>query len=687
MSSTLTMTIPHLPPTMQLAPPLNSAWIRTLAGTSFRRADSRLDERAPPDDNAAERWLRNLAGYLPVARESHRHIRRFNAAITRHADMLTIKPDAGLAAHFHALMAEICAAPKPLAQEPRLAAVMACVGLAAKRHLGMWPHPVQFAGALVLLGGRLSEMQTGEGKSLVAAIAATVMAGSNASVHIISTNDYLARRDCEEMSPLFNLFGLSCGHIENSMDAAHRRHAYAQSICYVSGKELVFDYLKDRLAGHGTVSCRVSHLHGLQQSPDTPPPIINALHFAIVDEADSVLIDEARTPMILSRDAPCLYPPELMTWAIASARILRQGEHFRIDAAMRSVELLSNARAACLPMPTDLPPVWRNESWLALILRQALTALHLFICDQHYILVDGKVQIVDESTGRVMPDRSWEQGLHQLIETKENIALTSGRETLARMTFQRFFRRYYLLAGLSGTAAEAASELWNVYRMKVCALPPNRPNRRHRLPDVFLPTQAEQWHAVAEEACAASARGQPVLVGTQSVEASEAVSAEFARRGVSHVVLNARQDADEASVVAQAGQAGRITVATNMAGRGTDIKLDAKARSAGGLYVILTGFHESPRVDRQLFGRSGRQGEPGNSRAIVACCEGLPGRLALWIRRPLQSGNSQIQRKLLRYLIWREQGKAEKRAYHERMQTLKQDLGLNRMIGFSGKVL
>ena len=384
--------------------------------------------------------------------------------------------------------------------------------------------------------------------------------------------------------------------------------------------------------------------------------------------------------MILSREAPPAFEPALLDWAIASARGLQAGLHFRIDAA-RNIEFLPGALAQALPLPARAAVTWQTVAWREHLLSQALTALHLFHRDQHYILSEGKVQIVDESTGRVMPDRSWEQGLHQLIETKEQVELSRGRETLARMTYQRFFRRYYLVSGLTGTAAEAARELWSVYRLRVRRIPPNRVLQRRRLADLCLPTIAEKWQAVADAACAAAERGQPVLVGTRSVQASEQIADALVLRGLPHVVLNARQDAAEALVVAQAGEAGRITVATNMAGRGTDIKLDATAQAAGGLHVILTEFHESPRVDRQLFGRSARQGEAGSVQAIVSAQDPLFERQPPWLRR-WAAGNAP----LLRWLVRQAQARAEGRAYRIRLQTLRHDRELHRLIGFAGRV-
>ncbi len=661
--------------------------VRTLAGPHFRRADTQRDERGARRAHALEEFLRSLAGWVPPPRERARSIAGFAAAVAREAEALRTLDDAAVVERFRAELARLKSPVSRPDDAGIQAAVFACVGEGSRRRLGMWPHPVQFAGARVLLSGRLAEMQTGEGKTLVAALAATVMAGSGAAVHVISTNDYLARRDCEEMRPLFDFFGLDGSFVVGGMEADERRLAYRHAICYVSGKEVVFDYLKDRLAGHGVVPARVGQLRQMWETGTAPAaPLIPALHVAIVDEADSVLIDEARTPMIISRETPGMYETALLQWAIEAARGLRDGVHYVLRGA-RELELLPGALDACGALPEGVRPVWRSPAWREMLLRQALTALHLFTRDQHYILAEGKVQIVDESTGRVMADRSWEQGLHQLIEAKEGLEVTQGRETMARMTFQRFFLRYYLLAGLTGTAAEAAREVWSVYGLKVRRIPPHRANRRVRLSDSCGATQADKWRAVADDAVAAAERGQPVLVGTRSVEASEQIAAEFSRRGVEFVVLNARQDADEAQIVRAAGEAGRITVATNMAGRGTDVKLTDAARRAGGLHVILTEFHDSPRVDRQLFGRSGRQGDVGSTRAIVSVQDSVFQQQPQLLRSLLAGLRGPAQRALLKLIVRRAQSQAEKRAYRGRMQTLRQDRELHRLIGFAGKVI
>jgi preprotein translocase subunit SecA len=663
---------------------------RQLAGATFRRADTLRDERGIDRDHVVERFLRNVQGLWPPGAERASATAALAARIESAQAALRGQPDEAVAEAFAQAQQALKAGRRGLRDHAAMARVLACAGEASRRRLGLVPHPVQWSGVCTLLSGRLAEMRTGEGKTLVAALAACVMAGSGAAVHVVSTNDYLAERDSTEMSPLLAFFGLRCAFVRGGMDPAERRDAYAAPVCYVAGKELVFDYLKDRLAGHGVEPVPVARLRCLAPRPAAAEaasgePLLPALHYAIVDEADSVLIDEARTPMILSRDAPGLLEPELLAWAVDAARGLVAGRHFLL-LGNREVELRDAALAATPPVPATVRPVWRARSWRELLLRQALTALHLFHRDQHYIVVDSKVQIVDESTGRTMPDRSWEQGLHQLIEVKEGLEPTPGRETLARMTFQRFFRRYYLLAGLTGTAAEASRELWAVYGLAVRRIPTHRPEQRLRQPDACLPDAAAKWRAVVDDAAAAAARGQPVLVGTRSVEASEQVAAELQRRGLTHVVLNARQDAEEAAIVAAAGAAGRITVATNMAGRGTDIKPEPAALAAGGLHVILTEFHESRRVDRQLVGRAARQGQPGSARAIVAAGDPLFHRFGAGSSRLLAALPGVLRRALLPLAVWHAQTRAEWKERRSRLQTLKQDRELPRMIGFSGSL-
>jgi preprotein translocase subunit SecA len=342
------------------------------------------------------------------------------------------------------------------------------------------------------------------------------------------------------------------------------------------------------------------------------------LCFAIVDEADSVLIDEARTPLIISNKGDTAQEESTYREAIDIARRLQSPRHFTIRQRDKHVELTDFGKAEAARLAKPLGSVWTGTKRREELIKQAVSALHLYDVDKHYLLKDGKVQIIDEYTGRVMADRSWERGLHQMIETKEGYAVTGRQETLARISYQKFFRRYLRLAGMTGTAREVTGELWSVYRLRVVRVPTNRPLRRATLPDEVYATTDAKWRAIVQRIRELHREGRPVLIGTRSVAASEHLSHLLTASMLSHQVLNARQDGEEASIISHAGQRGRITVATNMAGRGTDIKLASGVADLGGLFVLATERHEARRIDRQLFGRAGRQGDPGSYQCIVS---------------------------------------------------------------------
>ena len=517
-----------------------------------------------------------------------------------------------------ALLAEAARLRPALARNPAglTSTVFALVHVAVERNLGLRYHATQLAGGGALMGRRIVEMATGEGKTITAVLPAAALALSGRPVHVVTVNDYLAERDAERLRPVYAALGLSVGLVKQEDEIPARRRAYAADITYVTNKELTFDYLKDRIAvtgARGAARHAVAALFGEAKGG----LILRGLHAAIVDEADSVLIDEARTPLIISADRPNDHMEALTERALGIAHGLTPGEHYHLDRSLRTVRLSPPGQQMAMERAGDLPGLFRARQAREQIVTQALTALHLFDRDRHYIVTEGKVQIVDEYTGRRMPDRSWEQGLHQLIEAKEGVELTGARETLARITYQRFFNRYLHLSGMTGTAREVAGELRAVYGVRVERLPTNRPVVRRDLGGTLAPDAAAKWEAVADRLTRLHGLRRPVLVGTQSVEASEALSAHLTRRGLPHVVLNARQDAEEAAVIGRAGEPGQITVATNMAGRGTDITLAPGVAEAGGLHVILTGYHDSTRIDRQLFGRAGRQGDPEIGRAHV----------------------------------------------------------------------
>jgi preprotein translocase subunit SecA len=567
-----------------------------------------------------------------------------------------------------------------------LAQAFALVREASRRTLGMRHHDVQLLAGRTLLRGRLAEMSTGEGKTLAATLAACTAAVTGAAVHVVTVNDYLAERDAEENRPLFEMLGLSVGMVLQDMEVPKRREAYACDITYVSNKELTFDYLKDCIA-LGEASLTQQRLRELSGDRRGEPPILRGLHMAIIDEADSVLIDEAGTPLIISETLPDDLDPSIYTQSIALAGSLRTGVDFVLG-EHRDIWLTPRGKQTVRQASAAYGGLWQSPLWREEFIQKALSAVHRFQRDQHYILAEGKVQIVDESTGRVMPDRTWERGLHQMIESKEGCEVTGQRRTLAQITYQRFFGRYLLLCGMTGTAQEVAAEVKRCYDLSVTRIPTHKPNRRKRLADTICADSEQRWQEVARRAAAMAASGRAVLVGTRSVEASERLSALLESAGITHTVLNARQDEGEAESVAHAGQCGRITVATNMAGRGTDIKLAPEVEQSGGLHVILTEFHESARVDRQLFGRCARQGDPGTTEAVISVADELFQQFApataRWMMRVLVRKQRQSDRWLRTWVAY-VQDRAERHYRRQRTDTMKRDGEWIRALGFVGK--
>jgi preprotein translocase subunit SecA len=576
-------------------------------------------------------------------------------------------------------------------KEELVAQVFALVREVAHRTVGMRHFDVQLIGGLVLLHGMVAEMETGEGKTLVATLPACTAALAGVPVHIITVNDYLADRDKNWMGPIYHALGLTVGTIKHSMDPEARRAAYRCDVTYCTNKEVTFDYLRDRIVlwdRPSEVRLNLERLYG--ENSRVRRLLLRGLHFAIVDEADSVLIDEARTPLIISAEGDDYDEQSLYEQALAVAKKLIPGQDYLISGSERSLELTENGKARIEDIVRWDGRMRMNRQQREELIRQALVALNLFSRDKHYLVKDGKVQIIDEYTGRLMPDRSWEQGLHQLIEIKENCEMTRRKETQARISYQRFFRRYLRLAGMTGTAREVAAELWSIYRLRVVTIPTNRPLRRNYLPDRVYPAAWQRWEAVVNRISAMHRKGRPVLVGTRSVEASERLSLLLSGAGFSHKVLNARQDQEEAEIIARAGEHGRITVATNMAGRGTDIRLGPGVAELGGLHVIATERHEARRIDRQLFGRCGRQGDPGTSEAIISLEDEL---VTTYVSKPFQwlatavlrGSDTLIARWTRRILFHKAQRAAERLHARMRHGLLKMDDQLGDALAFSGR--
>lgn len=561
----------------------------------------------------------------------------------------------------------------------------------AHRTIGQRHYDVQIFGGWVLLNGCIAEMATGEGKTLTATLAAATAAMAGVPVHIITVNDYLTGRDAQEMKPIYEMLGLTVGAITHDLDPVARRGAYACDITYCCNKELAFDYLRDRLVvgrQPNRIQLQLERLYG--DATRLRQLVLRGLCFGIVDEADSVLVDEARVPLIISGAGGQVPEKKIYETALALARGLERGQDFSLDGRERSIRLTPAGQAALTMRAADLKGIWSGPRRREELVRQALTALYLFHRDVHYLVRDEKVQIIDEYTGRIMGDRSWEQGLHQMIELKEGCPLTPMQTSLARITYQRFFRRYLWLSGMTGTAQEVAGELWNVYRLATVTIPTNRPLQRRSHGDRLFATADQKWDAVVDRIGELRGQGRPVLVGTRSVAASEVLSAHLIKAHIEHVVLNARQDEAEASVVAAAGEEGRVTVATNMAGRGTDIKLVRRVAEAGGLHVLATERHEAARIDRQLYGRAGRQGDPGSYEAMMSLEDDLMvtprGRISRWAARLLLSSGRPLQGRLARFIVRRAQVSAERMHARIRRELLQSEDQLESTLAFSGRV-
>ena len=504
--------------------------------------------------------------------------------------------------------------------DKHLAMAFAIVREASDRVLGMRHYDVQLMAGRVLIDGMLAEMETGEGKTLMATLPASVAALAGIPVHVITVNDYLVARDAENMSPLYDYLGLTVGVINAQLEEAERRSAYAADITYCTNKTLVFDYLRDRLQlkdVQGPLSLGAEKLYSETSRLDRV--LMRGLCFGIVDEADSVLVDEAGTPLILSRGGQVSEKDVLLyRQAVQLAQSLRQGEDFTVDDRLCQVKLTAAGTQRVVSAGQELGGQWRMRTRCEELVSCALSACYLFRRDREYLVKDGQVMIIDDFTGRVMADRKWERGLHQMIEIKEGCKVSPPNEVLARISYQKFFRRYLHLSGMTGTARETAAELGAVYGLKVVKIPTHHQSQLQRQADRMYPVQGVKWGRVVARVIELHKQQRPVLVGTRSVADSETLSRMLERAGLPHQVLNARQDEDEAQLVAQAGQPGAITIATNMAGRGTDIPLAPGVHERGGLHVIATERNSARRIDRQLFGRSGRQGAPGSYESILA---------------------------------------------------------------------
>ena len=558
----------------------------------------------------------------------------------------------------------------------------ALVREATRRTLGTEHYPCQLQGGIILHQGRIAEMKTGEGKTLVSTLPAYLNALEGKGVCIVTVNDYLAKRDSEWMGQIHEFLGLKVGVVLNSMTNDERREAYNCDITYVTNNELGFDYLRDNM---------VIYKEQLVQ---------RGLHYAIIDEVDSVLIDEARTPLIISGQSG--KSTRLYEACDILAQQMKRGEdvpeYSKMDAIMgieqeETGDFLVNEKDKVVSLTQEgvkkveqffkidnLADAENLEIQHNVIL--ALRAHNLMFRDQDYVVKDDEVLIVDEFTGRIMPGRRYSDGLHQAIEAKEHVKVKRESKTLATITFQNFFNKFDKKSGMTGTALTEEKEFRDIYGMDVIEIPTNRPVIRVDKQDAVYKTKKEKYHAVVEEVKAAHAKGQPVLVGTITIDVSETISAMLKREGIQHTVLNAKFHELEAEIVAAAGQHGAVTIATNMAGRGTDIKLDDDAKEAGGLKVIGTERHESRRIDNQLRGRSGRQGDPGESRFYISLEDdlmrlfGSEKLMGVFNTLGVEDGE-QIEHKMLSNAIEKAQKKIEANNFGIRKNLLEYDQVMN----------
>lgn len=570
-----------------------------------------------------------------------------------------------------------------------LTAALAGIREAADRTLGLRPFPVQLIGALALHRGFLAEMATGEGKTLTAGLTGVLAGWTKRPCHIVTVNDYLVERDAAWLTPLYHFCAVRVGCVTAAMEAPDRQKGYGCDVTYATSKELLADFLRDRLR-LGTLAHPTRRLVRRLLDPRAAQDgiVMRGLHTAIVDEADSLLIDEAVTPLIISATHKNQVLIEAGLVAEQIAATLESVADYQTNLRYREIELTEAGRRKLQERAGHLPGLWRGTDRRQELIRQALVAREFYLRDKHYIIVDGKIVIVDEFTGRPMPQRTWREGMHQAIEAKEGLPISHPSETIARLSFQRFFRSFHRLSGMTGTAREAAGEFWQVYRLPVITIATNRPCIRQQWSDRYFRTEEEKWQAIVDEITRLHATGRPLLVGTRSVLASERLASMLSERKLEFKVLNATRLKEEAEIIAMAGEPGRITIATNMAGRGTDIKLGHDVAAVGGLHVITTERHESGRVDRQFFGRAARQGDPGSAQAFVSTEDELIRRhlprLAYRILDRSVQARMPGRQQVARAAFALAQRRAQNLAFKQRRAVLRADTWLEESLSFAG---
>ncbi len=608
--------------------------------------------------------------------------------VEKHQQQLTAHSEHELTREIIQLRSELC---RQGLKKTLIFKAFAVIRETSSRVLGKSHYDVQLFGGWLMINGMVAEMETGEGKTLTSTLPACTAALAGIPVHVITANDYLAARDCEIMLPLYQRLGLNAAAVVEGMDTEQRREKYAAEIVHTTNKQIAFDYLRDRIEmADDTGPLRFQYQQIQRQMPGSKPPLLlRGLCFALIDEADSVLIDEANTPLIITRTIPNKETPQTYSDALYLASTLFIDDDFTLDNKSRLIELTPGGEEKLTDSILNLPKIWRNKRQREMLVTQALAANYFYEKDKHYLVKNDQIQIIDAATGRVMEGRAWEQGLHQMIEAKEGCVISELREPQARISYQRFFSRYLQLGGTSGTLSEVAAELHHVYNLDVIKVATYRPCQRNMLGERIYRTEAIKKQIFIARAAELYQQQKPLLISTCSVQESEQVSSWLQQNAIPHKVLNAKQDQHEAEIIASAGQLGAITVVTNMAGRGTDIALGEGVKELGGLHVIALSRNESRRVDRQLYGRCARQGDPGSVEAILSLndptLEHYYSSAILSTLAKTAPANRPVPKLLSQLILSLPQKKNERTQRLIRKQLLKQDKQLQRVLAFSGK--
>lgn len=536
----------------------------------------------------------------------------------------------------------------------------------ARRHLGQVHYDVQLACGIELALGRIAEMKTGEGKTLTASLVGYLLALYGKGMHVVTFNDYLAERDCETLRPVYMSLGITSGVLQEKLPPEQRKEIYRRDITYGSAKEFGFDFLRDRLA--------------IAQSNNPKAGIMRGTHYALVDEADSIMIDEARTPLIIGmvNQSEQSISHGCCRWAAEHAPTFAENHDYTYDHVKQSVKLTAIGMRSLRNLPETEFTTRVSIQQLYSNMKNAIKVYRDFHLDKNYAIIDGEIVIIDEFTGRPAEGRQWQQGIHQAVQAKEHLEIAPITRQAATITIQSYFNRYSHLCGMTGTAYSSRREFKQVYQKPVTRIPTHRPIKREQSPSLIFKTASEKFAAIADEVALLVEQGRAILIGNRSIGASEQLSRFLEERNVPHEVLNARHLEREAEIVEQAGQPGRVTVATNMAGRGTDIKLHENVRASGGLHVILTELHESQRIDWQLIGRGSRQGDPGTFRIFLSLEDeilqlGFGPEKALRIRAKFDQAKRLNSRELMPYFV-KAQRKTERRFLTDRLIVLKQDM-------------